>query len=578
MKNKNKRYRAFLKTLFFRHCELRGTKQEAIQNIDCKWIASPQAARNDVSGWLKIPCQLIAGILLCLTAATSLQAQNTYDITQVGTAKITSITSPDGTVSYYPGSALFPGGQLLMNFNMSITNPCALKPGDIVNIPVTTVANSHYAFNMSFNPDISYNGQTIFIVSTVGYSIQLQAQPGLTAIGCGSIAFAMQSICNTSPTTSMAALQSTTTTFMAGGNAATMNNPPYVFLPATGNFQSIYAPGGATGVVVTPMADFMGVWSNFLAGQPLSPADPCLSQDFVQVLTIHPNPDILSVNTASAYEYYKAYYLIPGTNQPSLAIALTLPPFGTPIKQQLTMGSLAAGATAYTPAQIQSLLQPGQKAIVENSDGSWTYAFNWGPLLNNPYLEYPDGTVITDDAPSNNALQQGIQAGLPVQEAGEGNVSVSFADPSATNAVTFDLASNNTSCMADITVPTASVPVNNVAAGQSTVKVHFINEAGHAVAPVAAQYGWGAVNTFGEQQTPDAQVAPLVMRHYQLITGGAMLSTAINNLTAQGTITSSQILTGAQTVPFPDNGAVTDVYYVYNMVVFANPNVATKAK
>jgi hypothetical protein len=34
----------------FRHCELRGTKQEAIQNFDIQWIASDYRLRNDVCG------------------------------------------------------------------------------------------------------------------------------------------------------------------------------------------------------------------------------------------------------------------------------------------------------------------------------------------------------------------------------------------------------------------------------------------------------------------------------------------------------------------------------------------------
>jgi hypothetical protein len=112
--------------------------------------------------------------LIFLAFSFSANAQTTYNISTVGTAKITSITSTDGIIKYGDGT----GGTSLandssslsgfMNLSRTITDVSELNTGDKIIIPITINATPtpHYAVSL-YSPatTLTNGGETVFDVS-----------------------------------------------------------------------------------------------------------------------------------------------------------------------------------------------------------------------------------------------------------------------------------------------------------------------------------------------------------------------------------------------------------------------------
>jgi uncharacterized repeat protein (TIGR02543 family) len=102
-----------------------------------------------------------------------------------------------------------------------------------------------------------------------------------------------------------------------------------------------------------------------------------------------------------------------------------------------------------------------------------------------------------------------------------------------------------------------TTPLSNSAAGQTAVKVHYLDRSGNNITSVNVNYGW-PVGTPDETPSSPVAAAPQTIARHQLITDNAILATTA---TALG-IDPSQVLTQNASIDFPTSGT-TDIYYIY---------------
>jgi uncharacterized repeat protein (TIGR02543 family) len=295
-----------------------------------------------------------------------------------------------------------------------------------------------------------------------------------------------------------------------------------------------------------------------------------LTQDYIVVSNISsttPNA-IMNVTAAAASggaPYGFAYDLRDD--------GMRLIPFYKDKNMQLTAASFLQGSLAPNLDYNQTVtamtsLGAGKWASVKNSDGTWTYAANLGPLLGSDLLYYRDGTSVSD-YPNTTALNARNQAlidtarsiGLAVEMI-YNHFFVYFADESAAETATFT--TQNTLFSGSSTVTGTTQIPSNQAEGQTAVKVRYVNILDNSpVAAVDNSYGWPAGNAAGEPTTAPVAVAAKDLtaatpQRYALVTDTALLAA----FASSHNISSPQILTNSGTVPYPTTGT-TEVYYVY---------------
>jgi uncharacterized repeat protein (TIGR02543 family) len=224
-----------------------------------------------------------------------------------------------------------------------------------------------------------------------------------------------------------------------------------------------------------------------------------------------------------------------------------------------------------TNTQIMALLTPGTIGRqVKNSDGSYTMAINYGPIIGGE--TYPRGLLGSDTRylnPTNNAwatnvalIEQARSLGLLPENMYLG-VTATFADPSVATKLQMTceaplLSQSNT------TTTTTPVVSNSSEVGQSSVKVHYISTKGTDLRQVSTAVGWPAGSA-----TPSAPYAATVVNiaGYNLVkdAGTAQIALAANGVTS---ILAGDILTGASAVDWPLANTVRNVYYVYEPIIY----------
>jgi len=504
---------------------------------------------------------LFGASLLLATLSMSIQVKAaTYDISQVGSASITSITNTAGTVTY-DATNLVATTSTTVNFNFAgvINDMSSLQAGDKITIPMTF--NGHFASSnttatssLSFSSSVTYLGQTIFNVSVSNSPatntdvITLTVTTAGAALS-GEVDFNLVGQSNLSVSGSMATYLADSTVYTINGNNYTLGNQHYVFTSSnsckTRSTQSTNTTSSRN-VVITGYYIYC-LYNELLAGT-LDLTDPTLTDsNVVTVATIPANANILSVDWYQSPATLFAFYVMPdGSNMISSSSPrlFTSPTF--------TNGAIPPNATM---TQIEAALQPGQHAIVQNSDGSYTIAINWGPLVGSTYNEYPAGSSIADyDSASNALLQQAILNKLSATEDRQ-YVTINYVDPTVSNTATLSTVSNIPTLLGNSSVTVSTIPVNNAAAGQTVIKIHYVDLSGKDIAAVkTTPYGWPSDNTMNQQPTPAIQITDSVIAGYTQVTNATIYDTMTS-------IPTSQILYSDTSISYPLTAVGTAVYY-----------------
>ena len=620
---------------------------------------------------LKLRTTFVAAAMLAGTLFSGFQAKSQTNITDVGSISLTSITNPafqqngTQTAAVNGGFSITPLSDF--NFAGTINNMSALTAGEQITIPITvagasgTAVDAHFpTLNLAFNDTVNYNGQTIFNVSYSNNTITLTATAAAaTAAGNGSLSFFLegQTSLNTIGNTTEQ-YNATSTVYTVGGNTFTLTNNP-VNPSANANYYALLTSSNsvATGSAgATMQTSFMmeglpplplnspydtamvygigysigSIYDSLLNGTYNSAFatskiySQYLTQDVISIVTFSPYAPIASVSwypqsgvnyvsggnmqTTNLLSTVPAFTDVSSADSLTLVDALlnsTLPTSGTTLTSDVVLAASAQLQAAY--AKIEAVVQPGQRAIVQNSDGSYTIAVNFGPLLNNSLLEYPAGTDVSGiSADDQNAVDSAMKYSLAAVLAEQ------YFQITYTNAPTFVSNMPNTPYVTntnpllggDNNTPEGiedndyvfhsgamAMPnlyyVNNSTAGQSAIKVNYVDASGNPIPgiPDTTNYGWASNNNNNNGANPTT-AAGIIRLNASLPKGGTLTTTTPpDTITVNGTTyvlvtepdsiataatalgtTADSILTGATTVPYPTMGNIANVYFVYEAV------------
>ena len=514
----------------------------------------------------KLSTKIIAALVCACSLAFQANAQ-TNITSGIGTISLTSITNTltgssmvtygNGTTPYVSAS----GGTLYFNFSGTINNMSALTAGEQITIPITvagasnTTADAHFPkLNMTpaniMNPNNT--SQVLFYATYSGTTITLTATQAAVDYG-NAFTFNLQAtvpLNNNNNTT--AQNNANTTVYTVGGSSFTLGNSPYSM--NTGR-SCITQTGASTYTVPNGSSVFyfgyqiFCLYNEMLNGE-LDPSSSALTSDVITTTTITPaaGSDILSVSWNRTPANLEVNQVIPGQDSISSNTHITAP----------TSPAFSTGDP--------TTLQPGQDAIVNNGDGTYTVTVNWGPLIGG-YVQYPSGTDVTstDNGASQVAVTDAMAAGLSAVDVRK-YITITYADSTAKNTFTAVTTSNNSILGSSSTTITSS-PANSNNDGQSIIKVYCVNLSGNSIQKTATSSGWSADNT---ANTPASltvtPTTPLSYNGvtYNLVTDATILKTA-TGIPASTATTAVQTLSSsdASTIAYPNLGDTIAVYYVY---------------
>ena len=517
---------------------------------------------------------IIAALLCACSLAFQAKAQTTTtptDISVVGSASITSIdsagTRKDGSTVTYNAStptASNSSQQVIFNIAGSINNLASISSGEVISLPITLASGSH--FNMPSPPGLSFgsttisdNGTPIFNVSYSNGTITLTALPAISNFkNAFSFSLAGTGVLSMN-TTSTTYMQATTSTFTLDNIPYTIANTPYTMSPANNNSLSITAlasqSNSATAYIILSLYN---TYNTYLVNNPpaaINPSDALWTTDLVAVATIPANANIVNVVFGVA-PVIIATYVIPTSNGGSSMSG----------NAASIVGSSAANFTTATLApdlsmsQIESALQPGQRAIVKNSDGSYTIAINYGTLLHGKF-GYPSGATVSDQA-TNAVVQKAIAAAMNAV-ATNMQFQVNFTDPTLPQSAQVSITDNMPAVFATGSSATLTdKPVPVASSGQTTITVHYVDLSGNNLQAVFVSGGWPSDNTMGQAPHADTTLKPANIAGYTPVTNASTLATA-TGIPTTGVFTNA-LGTGDTTLAYPLTAVSnTDVYFVY---------------
>jgi len=501
-------------------------------------------------------------LLATLSMSPQVKAQTSVDISSVGSIAITSITSSDGNTVYNNGTAATGnitatnGVALLINFSGIINDLSSITAGEQILIPISTTASSHFAYLSLF----VFNASLPDGLFTVSYSsngnIILTATGNITG-SAGSYTFNLQgsqTLYTTNDT--KAQLAATSTTFILDNNSSlsyTINNTPTTL--TTGKDCILSSSGGNSGMssVVFSVTYTLYCIYNALASGELNASNlssnPYLTTNLIEVETIPANTEITNI-TATLPTVLTQFmnYSVNDSVSISNMVSTTLGQKAFTANNSITDTSMAS---------LEANLPVGQYTVINNGNGSYTLAANWGTLLNNPLLLFPSGfanTILSEfgDTVASRLVQESINDSLSAFINRIVPMTLFFADSTVKNSISLTVTSN---IFPPTTGSGSTIPISNIATGQTTVKIHYVTTNGTPLQNVTVYYGYPVNNTMGVTPSAAVQAAPATIAGYTLVTNSAILDTITS-------IPAVSILTDAESINYPSSGT-TDIYYVY---------------
>ncbi|MDR0837789.1 MAG: MucBP domain-containing protein [Propionibacteriaceae bacterium] len=494
-----------------------------------------------------------------------------YDISTVGTAAIVSVSDMSDVLYDSSNPAPRSPGSFVTKTRIEgvITDPDALVPGSQITIPITVTAHSYAAVG-SLNGNAAVfdsNSVNQFVASYVenltGTSYIILTKTDEPS-GGADVAFVIDALVGGQAFHASEA----NSEWVVDGNV-------YVF--PHGAPDSAYLPTGIPVAFYTqPNGNQVNLWTWLgneyaqLLNGTLDITDPVWSQNFVQVATITADDPGTIVNVEFAGMAECAYLLLSdGTGLDAGACGWVWPDNFTNF---LTDASLEADMTF---AQIEAALPVGSRALVKNSDGTYTVAMNWGPLSGNPYLTYPAGTTATGaqllpPASPDTAADNLVAAAIALQMAPAGwtqAVNVEFDDPTLLQGETVTVWSNISLFWwegKDEVSHGTDAPVFNAAEGQTLVRVHYVeNLTGDPLDVIDWAYGWPVGGSVVLDPSSPYAIAPREFEGYHLVEDIDLV------VLPPAVLGAGTVLIGDPAEPtelaFPlEGGAPLDVYYVYN--------------
>ncbi|MCL2869476.1 InlB B-repeat-containing protein [Candidatus Saccharibacteria bacterium] len=444
----------------------------------------------------------------------------------------------------------------------------ALQPGDQIIITIDYDPNSTYRMStLNYNPNLNDTaGITQFNVSTSDQNIILTK----TAAPIGN-SFSFNLASSQASVSYIAAnwqalyssvwidgFQGQTVTFPNSAKTSSLENNLCLNTGLSAN--------GIGNVSIRPLTLTTQIYNNLLAGQNIQTLYANLaSTDYIVVMTLNANNQIRNITGGNTPTM--VYDMMPSGTQLSSGFAVGVPPYFS--FNQVTIAPDLSTSAVYTALATSG---KGAYGIVKNSNDSYTLAVNYGKIIGDTAVAYPN-TNVAATMPNTTANNQ-ILANL-TQQAVNMNLAamrfyttfgISFYDPDVVNTATFSFTNNLLSTCGSTTVTYNSQAVSNTAEGSSQIVTHYLDTAGNPIASPTHQHGYAAADApSGYTGSTSANVVPADVDSYSLITDSDQLNTIASDVGIVNNGTTSQVLATSATLDFPtiSSGSIVAAYYFY---------------
>ena len=536
-----------------------------------------------------IKVSLVLAVISCglFAVAHHVFAATDYDITAVGNITMFKMYKENpGTTELTPAMPLLPFvyeqvvGQLALSG--VINDMSVLTDGDRVAIELEHAPDSTYKINsLSLPNELADNyGVVQFTVASAGNVVTLTKT---AAPSTGLLNFEI----NASRTIlKLNNPSSTSSEISVDGNVVKFRNETRPNQTCTAFGQGAPFLSNVNSLELFMQQYLCPVYNDVLAGLDETALKTKygnqLTDEMYSIIVIEPNPQISSVairfqgTGLSVYDiregvtglnYFRTQFISTGPAQVNITPSVNM----SSVNQNAIFAQLA-GQYSY--------------GVVENGDGSWVIAVNFGRLIGDGYVTYPPPTLADSvnmpaSSPAARIIGQTlIDRAIQMKLAApmfEVHFTVSFYDPVAQDTIKYtkynsvfgDTVLNPQSWSPPFTA--SDEPQTNQAAGQTAIKVNYVDVNGNPVATVDNHYGCPVGASLCGAPTPDMSITPkdLSANQLTLVTNPAELSTfEINNGLSAG-----QAYGSTTTVAFPTSGT-TEIYYVYVQACSANPALA----
>jgi uncharacterized repeat protein (TIGR02543 family) len=490
------------------------------------------------------------------------QSATTYQVAEIGAINSVQLTDAQGVVSTYPDATNpVTNEPIRLSINGAISDVDSLTAGDTVTIPIEFTTGNRLrfaAFQIAPNIDDS-NGTTIFNVTssgTLSRTITLTRTDNTSTFG-GDLNFALNialvpigtdvTNCNDSDYVELS-VANVTYKYTATPQALILLNNSDLRVTQSFNY--------ADQLHFNNVVRWTELYQQILDSN-VDTSAAKYNDDTIMIAKITPSDpgNIISASQGGAWAYmpvvkdddlYISYFISDGLTNRELA-TYTLQP-------------------DMTQAQIEAALPAYSKAAIRNSDGSYTFAVNYGPALNNARLNLNSSANSSGSsfcAYRNDAATDALITAAHNYPAMAAQVGVdgflALADPQQATTFTGQLLAN--AYFPVINFSGQNVPVNNSAIGQSRIVAHYVDLAGNAIDTVDSSWGWPDPNGAGETPSPAWTASSKSVNGYTLVTDAALLA----DFATDNSVALSSVLVASTALDYPTgSGNKLDVYFVYS--------------
>ncbi|MGT2846127.1 mucin-binding protein [Streptococcus massiliensis] len=488
-----------------------------------------------------------------------------------------TVTTKDGVELHNGDSTNLDGQNAFLSeikMKFSLLQDGNLKAGDKVRIPVTLTNNSYRYYDLILS---SATASTIAGVGTLwfdasdpnnlAYVITLNSDFENLAPGT------QKAISVTQKPSSQASLRAT---LSRKNIVLNINGMTFNFVPKPREFpkdeldfliSTLSQSNAANQINVGAMILDPNYLNNMLASNGTDPGNTGIPEgDVIMVNRVKPSGSkVISVNSPATIGTVTPSISEDGTyvvkNDPATSLNITNNPAANV--------TLPAGATDEDIIKALKAAGPNSRLAINNGDGTYTLAYNFGQFTGNKALTYHDIRP-EDDVSTLSDQHQEIDRTDEVNEKvnkilAKTNVingliymqTMYFSDASIVNSITGTTAryavkdDNTTTQLSKWNINAATRPSNARAEGQTKITVRYVDTVGNEIASQAYQYGYPVGSTIASP-SPDYDVKT------KNITGYTLVKTAQPIASVAGT----QLLDNTK-VAF--GAADKDVYFVYSV-------------
>ena len=460
-----------------------------------------------------------------------------------------------------------------IELKFTLTQDGTLHAGDKIRIPVTLTNNSYAAYYRALSSDTAVNIGGVGTLefdhsnpSDLAYVITVDSS--FAALPNGSQRAILANVSPASGTYLQATSSHSSIGLTINGSSFTFTPVPRTFPKDVGDFSTnTYAYDSANDRIdISSAISDANYLNNMLSSNGTNPGDTGI-----------PEGDLITIQRATTIGSSVINTLM--SNKPGI-VSPKLSEDGTYIVQNDSSTGLSVdngSATAVTlPADatdtqiIQALKAagPNSRVMIENSDGTYTFAYNFGKLTGPGSLTYHDVRPQDDMASYSDQYQEidrtdavnahanSVLAHTNILHGFNHVTAFFFSDQSVVNTVRgtstrYSVTDDGTITKQKSNDFQASTRMSSARSeGQSKVTVRYVDTNGHEIDTRAFGYGFPAGSPIAAQ-SPDFNAQPKTIPGYTLVT--------VNNPVAG---VPGQQLTAATAIPFENDDK--EVYFVYS--------------